>query len=60
MVTGGFSPGVKLPGLEADHSPPSIAEVKNNGAIHPLNYLSKGVKLPHTIYLLITMTGCIL
>jgi len=24
-----FSPGVKLPGREADHSPPSSAEVKN-------------------------------
>jgi hypothetical protein len=27
--TGGSFPGVKRPGREADHSPPSIAEVKN-------------------------------
>jgi hypothetical protein len=31
-----LSPGVKGPGLEADHSPPSSAEVKNGGAIPPL------------------------
>jgi hypothetical protein len=29
MDTGALSPGVKLPGREADHSPPSSAEVKN-------------------------------
>jgi hypothetical protein len=28
MVTGGSFPGVKRPGREADHSPPSTAEVK--------------------------------
>jgi hypothetical protein len=28
MGTGGFSPGVKLQGREADHSPPTSAEVK--------------------------------
>jgi hypothetical protein len=39
-LLGALSPGVKLPGREADHSPPSIAEVKNDGAISPLNYLS--------------------
>jgi hypothetical protein len=27
--TGSFFPGVKQPGREADHSPPSSAEVKN-------------------------------
>jgi hypothetical protein len=27
--TGVLSPGIKQPGREADHSPPSIAEVKN-------------------------------
>jgi hypothetical protein len=36
METGGFSLGVKRPGHEADHSPPSSAEVKNGGAIPPL------------------------
>jgi hypothetical protein len=29
MGTGGSFSGVKRPGLEADHSPPSSAEVKN-------------------------------
>jgi hypothetical protein len=31
---------VKLPDFEADHSPPSSAEVKNGGAILPLPYKS--------------------
>jgi hypothetical protein len=30
MGTGGSFPGVKRPGREADHSPPSSAEVKNS------------------------------
>jgi hypothetical protein len=38
---GPFSGGMKLPGLEADHSPPSSAEVKNGGAIPPLHYMSE-------------------
>jgi hypothetical protein len=29
-----LSPGVKLPGREANHSPLSSAEVKNVGAVH--------------------------
>jgi hypothetical protein len=29
VVTGAISPAVKRPGREADHSPPSSAEVKN-------------------------------
>jgi hypothetical protein len=29
-------PGVKWPESEADHSPPSSAEIKMCGAIHPL------------------------
>jgi hypothetical protein len=37
---GGSFPGVKRPGREADHSPPSSAEVKNGGALPPL---------PHTL-----------
>jgi hypothetical protein len=28
MGTGGFFPGVKRPGREADHSPPATAEIK--------------------------------
>jgi hypothetical protein len=28
-VTGAFTPGVDRPGLEADHSPPTSAKVKN-------------------------------
>jgi hypothetical protein len=33
-------PGVKLQGREADHSPPSSAEVKNGGAIPSLPHMS--------------------
>jgi hypothetical protein len=33
-------PEVKRPGREADHSPPSNAEVENGGAIRPLPYTS--------------------
>jgi hypothetical protein len=36
MGSGGSFLGVNLPGREADHSPPSSADVKNVGAIlHP-------------------------
>jgi hypothetical protein len=31
-----LSPGVKRPGREADHSPPTSAEVKKCESIHPL------------------------
>jgi hypothetical protein len=40
MDTGGASPGVKLPGHEADHSPPFSADVKNGRAIPPLLHMS--------------------
>jgi hypothetical protein len=40
MGTGALSPGVKLPGREADNPPPSSAVVKNGGAIPPLPYMS--------------------
>jgi hypothetical protein len=33
MDTGASSPGVKRPGRETDHTPPSSAEMKNGGAI---------------------------
>jgi hypothetical protein len=39
MAKGPLFPGIKRPGRESDHLPPSRVEVKNNGAI-PL--------LPHT------------
>jgi hypothetical protein len=39
-VPGAVSPGVKRLGREADHSPPSSAEVKNGGAIPPLSHMS--------------------
>jgi hypothetical protein len=32
--------GVKLQGHDADHSPPSSGEVKNDGAIHPLPHIA--------------------
>jgi hypothetical protein len=38
--TGGLSMGVKWSGREADHSPPSEASVKNDGAIPPLRSMS--------------------
>jgi hypothetical protein len=34
--TEGTFPGSKVAGREADHSPPSSAELKNDGAIPPL------------------------
>jgi hypothetical protein len=40
MCTGYLSPWVKRPGREADHTPPSSAEVKNGGAVPPLPHLS--------------------
>jgi hypothetical protein len=39
-VPGAFLAGLKRPGSEADHSPPSSAEVVNYGAISPLPYSS--------------------
>jgi hypothetical protein len=35
-----YSTAVKGPGREADHSPPSIAGVKNGGPITPLSIMS--------------------
>jgi hypothetical protein len=35
-----LSSGIKLPGRETDHSPPSSADVKNGGAIPPLPHMS--------------------
>jgi hypothetical protein len=35
-----WTPGVKRPGYEADHSPPSNIEVKNGGTIPPLPHMS--------------------
>jgi hypothetical protein len=34
-----FSPGLKRSRREADHSPPSMAKVKNGGAIPPLPHM---------------------
>jgi hypothetical protein len=39
-VPGAISPWVKLLGHEADHSPPSSAEVKNGGAVPQLPHMS--------------------
>jgi hypothetical protein len=39
-VLGALFLGVKLPGREADHSPLSCAEVKNDGAIPPFPHTS--------------------
>jgi hypothetical protein len=35
-VPGALSPGVRRPGREADHPPPSSAKIKNGEAITPL------------------------
>jgi hypothetical protein len=40
ISTEGHYPGVKRPMREADHSPPTSAEVKNDGAIPPLPHMS--------------------
>jgi hypothetical protein len=53
-----FSPGVKLPGREADHSPSTTAEVKNTWAYTAtphgvvLNLLSTGT----TLFLLLRLS----
>jgi hypothetical protein len=39
-IPGVFFRGVKWPGLEADHSPPSNVEVKGAGATRPLPRLT--------------------
>jgi hypothetical protein len=40
LATGALSSGLKPPGREADHSPPSSVEVKNGEAIPPLSHTS--------------------
>jgi hypothetical protein len=44
-VPGALSPGVKRPRCEADHSPPSSAEVKRGGDISLLTVCLHGVVL---------------
>jgi hypothetical protein len=41
-VMGTISPGIKRPGHETNHSPPSSAKVKNGGAIppHPHDFMA--------------------
>jgi hypothetical protein len=39
-VTGALSPGIKRKGREADHSPPTTADVKKNEFIYPLPHTS--------------------
>jgi hypothetical protein len=46
-VPGVLSPVVKRPGYEANHSPPSSAELKNGGAIFSLPHMF----LRHSAYL---------
>jgi hypothetical protein len=46
MGTGGaLSPGIKRQVCEAEHSPPSIVDVKNGGAIPPLPICLYGIAL---------------
>jgi hypothetical protein len=44
-VPGALSPGVKRPGREADHSPPTSAESRKCGSIQPLPIRLHGVVL---------------
>jgi hypothetical protein len=44
-VLGALSLGVKQQGREADHSPPSSAEVEKGGAIPPLPHMSSSLVL---------------
>jgi hypothetical protein len=39
-VSGALSQGVKRQGRQSDHSPPSIARVKNGGALPPISHTS--------------------
>jgi hypothetical protein len=43
MGTGAFTPAVKRPGHETDHSPPHSAEVKNGRAVPAFPRMSPGV-----------------
>jgi hypothetical protein len=45
MGTGGDFPGVERPRSEADHSPPSNAEIKNDEAIPPIPLCLYGIVL---------------
>jgi hypothetical protein len=45
MDTGGSFSGVKQQRLEADHSPPSSAQIKNGGAVPPLPICLHGIVL---------------
>jgi hypothetical protein len=45
MGTGAFSPGVKRPGLEADHSPPTSAEGQENVGL----YVHSHIRLPGVV-----------
>jgi hypothetical protein len=65
LVAGAVSPGVKRKKNEAKHSPPSIAEVKNGGAMPPLrhktsrcgtSYLSSEITLLSHIAYALTQT----
>jgi hypothetical protein len=37
-VPGALTAGVKLPGREADHSPPAVPGSRRRGPVHPLPY----------------------
>jgi hypothetical protein len=48
MGTVGSFPGVKRPGREADHPPPSSVQIRNDGVIPPLPYTSSW-RVPYLI-----------
>jgi hypothetical protein len=64
---GALSPGVKSRGRETDHSAPSIAEVKNSGAVRHVPQFLPGVvlsllstELTLSFYHFIIMSCCVL
>jgi hypothetical protein len=60
-IPGALSPGVKRPGLEADHSSISSAEVNNCGAVFPLPYKPwcRSLSMPWTTWIwpVLVMSG---
>jgi hypothetical protein len=57
MATGDTFAGVKRPGREADHSPPSKARLKqqnlNSALLHGMHRDYEGIKIRHVIIIII-------
>jgi hypothetical protein len=63
LAPGALSQGIKRPGSEGDHSPPSMAEVKNGGGFHSA-YVFMALCLINEaagqFYILIGLNSCII